>query len=167
MSTVALTQYQQAIAAAIQAAGHEAAWTATPATRTGALLSIDGRRAGYDERLGVPHVESVDGVGFMEPTRFRGRKLSADPQKAAAALLERFAAAVQAEHDRKARDSANNARDALRERLAAAFVVPGGNVRVESGVVTVSIVLDTLTPETAKRLADAINGALAESGASK
>lgn len=164
---VVLTAYQRALGAAIQAAGHTVEWAAAPACSGGVLLSIDGRRSGYEERRGAPHAESVNGVHYMEPTRWRGRKLSTDPQKAAASLLERLAAAIQAEHDRKARDLASNARDVLREQLEVAFAVPGGSVRVESGVVTVSVILNTLTPETAKRLADAVNGVLAEQGTSK
>lgn len=153
--------YQQAIAAEVRAAGHSAEWMPSHISHR-LLLMIDGRSSGYEERRKGHFASSVEAVGFMEPIRWRARKLAEDPKKAAASLLERLAVAIQARQDADERVQAQASRAALEEQLRAAFQVPNGFVRVESSAVKVELILDSLTPDKALRLATAINGVLGE-----
>lgn len=113
-----LTDYQKAIAEHIRAAGHSVEWQPL---NSGEELRIDGVRA-CPFRLGRDRAEAVyEPPGYL--TTWRARKLSADPKKAAAALLDRHAAVLRA----KAVDRALN-----EQRCADLEAVLGGVAEVRA-----------------------------------
>lgn len=155
----ARTAYQEAIATVIAAAGHAVEWKPLhPASPH--VLHIDGAPCGSDLTGDRPEVAGVWGSRGSEWAK---RRLSADPCKAAATLIDRHAAVI-AERERTA---AQNRRDDARQEHRLAIEAAIGDVparllvEVHPAAVVLSLRLPSLTPEQAARLGDAIRGALA------
>ena len=153
------TEYQKAIAAGIAAAGHAVEWKPLhPASPH--VLHIDGAPCGSNLTGDRPEVAGVWGSRGSEWAK---RRLSADPCKAAATLIDRHAAVI-AERERTA---AQNRRDDARQEHRLAIEAAIGDVparlsvEVHPAAVVLSLRLPSLTPEQAARLGDAIRGALA------
>ena len=153
------TAYQKAITAAIAAAGHAVEWKPLhPASPH--VLHIDGAPCGSNLTGDRPEVAGVWGSRGSEWAK---RRLSADPCKAAATLIDRHAAVI-AERERTA---AQNRRDDARQERRLAIEAAIGDVparlsvEVHPAAVVLSLRLPSLTPEQAARLGDAIRGALA------
>ena len=156
------TAYQETIAAAIVAAGHAVEWRPLhPASPH--VLHIDGAPCGSDLTGDRPEVAGVWGSRGSEWAK---RRLSADPCKAAATLIDRHAAVI-AERERTA---AQNRRDDARQERRLAIEAAIGDVparlsvEVHPAAVVISLRLPSLTPEQAARLGNAIRGALADGG---
>ena len=154
------TAYQETIAAAIAAAGHAVEWKPLHASTSFAVLHIDGAPCGSNLTGDRPEVAGVWGSRGSEWAK---RRLSADPCKAAATLIDRHAAVI-AERERTA---AQNRRDDARQEHRLAIEAAIGDVparlsvEVHPAAVVLSLRLPSLTPEQAARLGDAIRGALA------
>ena len=164
------TAYQKAITAAIAAAGHAVEWKPLhPASPH--VLHIDGAPCGSNLTGDRPEVAGVWGSRGSEWAK---RRLSADPCKAAATLIDRHAAVIAERDDRHAaviaereRTAAQNRRDDARQEHRLAIEAAIGDVparlsvEVHPAAVVLSLRLPSLTPEQAARLGDAIRGALA------
>lgn len=159
---VARTPYQEAIAAAVASAGHAVEWKpAKGCYDRGDRLHIDGEQCGSSLTGDHPDVEKVYGLRGCE---WRRRRLSADPLKAAKALLERHAAVVA---DRKRTAEQNRRADARQERSLAIEAAIGDvpahlTVEAHSEATIVSVRVSALTVEEAALLGDALRTILGE-----
>lgn len=160
---VARTPYQEAIAAAVASVGHAVEWKpAKGCYDRGDRLHIDGEQCGSSLTGDHPEVGKVIGLRGCE---WRSRRLSADPLKAAKALLERHAAVIA---DRKRTAEQNARADARQERQLAIEDAIGDvpahlTVKAETvSTMTVSVRVSGLTVEEAALLGDALRTILGE-----
>ena len=153
----ALTQYQQDVTDHIRAAGHVVEWRVVH-NYGSAVLHIDGAPCS-DLRGDKPEVRRVD-----DPRAFtsiwRQRRLTGDVKKDVATMLDRHAVYVAAREQEDRRQAREKELEDERRALDLAFDVPGGHVDLRSSGVTISVRLDALTPDMARRLASAIRGVL-------
>lgn len=155
------TPYQSDVIAEIEARGHSVSF-GKPLFGGRKMWLLDGYPLGTELSGKGGDVQNVSSAANDYRGVWRHRRLTGKPEKDAAMLLDRHGAVVQAKAADDAHAKARLDADDLRQRLRAAFRVPGGDVQVQFSEVTFSVRVKGATPALAGSLAKAILGVLSE-----